>query len=183
MGDMADYFLSQIIDEEGARDDYVSGFMSQEEAFERGFIDHQGCMDKGLEDAWERSGIPSWNNVQNELKFAISDLDKSTYENFNTEPYMEKYRNGDYVRKCSDEEIISVVEALGCKVLSIDDKKAVILNKEATENLNYEVPTCNFCREFMTPREGRYGKFYFCGNYCEEQKNVSDTYWQSVRNK
>lgn len=43
MGDMADYFLEQVWDEEDARLDYRMGHMSTEEAFERGIIDEFGA--------------------------------------------------------------------------------------------------------------------------------------------
>lgn len=44
-----------------------------------------------------------------------------------------------------------------------------------------EFPTCNCCKTSMSPRQGKYGKFYFCPNHCEGQKCVSDKYWQTVR--
>jgi hypothetical protein len=45
------------------------------------------------------------------------------------------------------------------------------------------VPTCNCCRDAMQPREGKFGKFYYCANGCADQKAVSDSYWQSYLNK
>lgn len=54
------------------------------------------------------------------------------------------------------------------------------LNDEAIANLHKEVPTCNVCGTAMTPRNGRYGKFYFCHKQCVGQSCVSDKYWQSV---
>lgn len=58
-----------------------------------------------------------------------------------------------------------------------------VLNQQAIDNLKKELPTCNYCAESMTAREGKFGKFYFCGNYCKGQKTVGDAYWQSVRKK
>ena len=42
MGDMADFALDEVFDEEEAREDFRQGKMDQVEAFERGIIDEQG---------------------------------------------------------------------------------------------------------------------------------------------
>jgi len=55
------------------------------------------------------------------------------------------------------------------------------INAAAKNNLFKPRPTCNWCGEMMTPRNGKYGKFYFCD--CPEQGTVSDKYWQSVRKR
>jgi hypothetical protein len=55
------------------------------------------------------------------------------------------------------------------------------LNKKAIDNLTKERPTCNICEEMMSEQTGKYGKFYYCNNYCDGQKTVSDKYWQSVK--
>ena len=60
-------------------------------------------------------------------------------------------------------------------------KAKVTLNQEAIKNLAKTNPTCNCCREEMMPREGKFGKFYYCMNNCEGQKCVSDKYWQSIK--
>ena len=39
-------------------------------------------------------------------------------------------------------------------------------------------PTCNCCDAPMTPRMGRFGKFYFCNNGCESQPTISDKAWR-----
>lgn len=39
-------------------------------------------------------------------------------------------------------------------------------------------PTCNCCDTPMTPRMGRFGKFYFCNNGCESQPTISDKAWK-----
>lgn len=54
-----------------------------------------------------------------------------------------------------------------------------VLNRDPPVNREY--PTCNCCRSSMKPREGRYGKFYFCPKGCESQKCVSDAYWQLIK--
>ena len=41
-------------------------------------------------------------------------------------------------------------------------------------------PTCNCCSTPMTPRIGRFGKFYFCNNGCESQPTISDKAWRSI---
>ena len=55
------------------------------------------------------------------------------------------------------------------------------LNNKAIVNLLKEYPTCNVCENEMTERHGVYGVFYFCS--CEEQKTVSQSYWDKVRIK
>jgi hypothetical protein len=55
------------------------------------------------------------------------------------------------------------------------------LNQAAVVNLQKSVPTCNTCSNPMTPRNGKFGKFYFCP--CPDQVTVSDAYWQQVRHK
>lgn len=57
------------------------------------------------------------------------------------------------------------------------------LNHGAIKNLSKEYPTCNTCEELMTPCNGRYGKFYYCPNSCKEQKTVSDSYWQKIKDE
>jgi len=42
MGEMADFELDEVLDEEDAREDYRSGVMSKDEAFARGIIDELG---------------------------------------------------------------------------------------------------------------------------------------------
>lgn len=39
-------------------------------------------------------------------------------------------------------------------------------------------PVCNSCNTPMTPRMGRFGKFYFCNNGCESQPTISDKAWR-----
>lgn len=57
--------------------------------------------------------------------------------------------------------------------------KRSVLNQAAIANLKKPRPTCNICGEMMKPRDGKYGKFYFCT--CPDQCTVSDKYWQKVR--
>jgi len=42
MGEMADWFLEQVMDMEELREDYRAGFMTDIEAYEAGIIDEQG---------------------------------------------------------------------------------------------------------------------------------------------
>ena len=44
MGDMADYYLQEVWDEEDARLDYIMGGMTLEEAYERGIVDEFGAL-------------------------------------------------------------------------------------------------------------------------------------------
>ena len=41
-------------------------------------------------------------------------------------------------------------------------------------------PVCNCCGTPMTPRMGRFGKFYFCNNGCEYQPTISDKAWRAI---
>lgn len=54
-----------------------------------------------------------------------------------------------------------------------------LLNEQAKLNLSKLRPTCNWCGELMRPRDGRYGKFFWCK--CTQQSTVSEKYWESVR--
>jgi hypothetical protein len=53
------------------------------------------------------------------------------------------------------------------------------LNEEAIANLSNSKPTCNTCRELMTGRNGKFGRFYYCK--CPEQKTVNHDYWRKIR--
>ena len=145
MGDMADYFLEQVIEEESQRDNYVSGFMCMEDAYERGYIDETGSETRGMQEAWDRAGIGDRESIDRDLMIAEADLNRASYQ-YHT-PAAPRAQ----------------------------------LNQAAIRNLRNDRPTCNVCRNLMQPREGRFGKFYFCS--CPDQKTVSDSYWQSVRKK
>ena len=145
MGDMADFALEDVAAEEHARDEYVNGDMSMQEAFERGFLDPMGVEQEGIQDAWDRSEILTARGIDKELERWTDKLTIATHTPEST--------------KLATRQ----------------------LDEIAIESLKNDCPTCNWCRTLMTPRSGRYGKFYFCSNGCEKQKTVSDKYWQSVK--
>lgn len=68
MGDMADFALADVIEMENRRDQYVDGTMSDEEAFEHGFVDSLGVEQEGIQAAWDRSEIPSREYVNSEIR-------------------------------------------------------------------------------------------------------------------
>ena len=151
MGEMADYTLEQVIETEFARDEYVSGSMSMQEAYDRGFLDEMGAEQVGIQAAWDRSGIHNAESLDREIKdaakdFEIADL-RTDLDIANGESY----------------------------------SRRVLLNKAVIANLYKPSPTCNTCATQMTERDGKYGKFYCCANRCPGQKAVSDSYWQSIR--
>lgn len=74
MGDMSLMAQCDAIDEEGARDEFVAGHMSMGDAYDRGFLDSEGCETEGITAAWERSAIPTMDNLQRDLDDALSDL-------------------------------------------------------------------------------------------------------------
>ena len=68
MGEMADMALEECIDMEAMRDDYVNSYMGIQEAYDIGFIDEMGVEQKGIQDAWNRSEIPTYENIAKELE-------------------------------------------------------------------------------------------------------------------
>ena len=167
MGQHADDFVNMCIDHEAFCHDYLDGNISCEEAFEAGIIDSMGSIsDPALAKAIEDSYIPTVENLQNALSHAEKDLTIST---MTTEeeglPPLQEFL---------DEHGIETIET---------SKGKFYLNKEASESLYNDCPTCNICREEMHPQDGKFGKFYYCNNRCEGQGTVSDKYWQKIRKK
>lgn len=58
MGEMADMALEHVLDEEFSRIDYVMGDMSQQEAYDRGYIDELGYEQEGISQAWKNAPNP-----------------------------------------------------------------------------------------------------------------------------
>ena len=162
MGMHAQDAYLMALDEEFLRDDYATGNMSMEEAFERGFLDASGAEQEGIQEAYARMEIPTPEYLDNQLLHAEKDLALSML--------MAK-RDKLVAKRTGTTEFYSKGEV----------PQYAILNQEAIDNLAKDTPTCNICRESMQPRVGRYGKFYYCANACKGQKCVSDKYWQSVK--
>ena len=78
MGDMADFELESVVTMEGLRDNYVSGDMDMHEAYEHGFLDEMGIEQEGIQAAWDRSEIPTIDNLNNQLSHAVKDIELST---------------------------------------------------------------------------------------------------------
>jgi len=154
MGDMADMALDNALRDEMYADEYVSGGMSSEEAMDHGFLDATGTEAPELGWFWDRQQIPTPENLDHELEVNILRLE-SNWE----VP----------TRICADEPA-KVAKPRSHRFNAEDPYKIT----------RASVPKCNICGERMTPRMGKFGKFYFCGNYCPEQKPVSDNYWQSL---
>ena len=163
MGQHAQDFLDICIDHEAFCDEYVAGRVGIHEAYEAGILNELGqeC-DPSVEAAWDRNYIPTREAVENELSHAIKDFELANRSKKEYEP-----------ETLSEEDLI---EQGYIKI-----KENTWLNKRASDNLRKERPTCNYCGESMLPQEGKFGKFYYCGNQCEGQKTVSDKYWQKVR--
>jgi hypothetical protein len=79
MADMADFALDSVINMENLRDQYVSGDMGMEDAYDNGFIDEQGVEQGGIQDAWDRYEIPTKSNIDNQLRHAIKDFEISNF--------------------------------------------------------------------------------------------------------
>ena len=79
MGDMANYFLASVIDEECSRDDYASGHMDMHEAFDRGYIDSLGREQEGIQAAYDRQDIGTREQLDNSLLHASKDLKLGAY--------------------------------------------------------------------------------------------------------
>ena len=75
MGMYADDFLSMVAAHEADWDDYVTGYMSDEDAFEAGIIDHEGYADSDqLDRVIDRNPIPTLDALDNQLEHAEKDL-------------------------------------------------------------------------------------------------------------
>lgn len=167
MGQHADDFLNMCIDHDSVCDDYASGNMSLEDAYEHGLIDENGCeIDPSLKLAYERYSFPTPENIHNELSHALKDLTIADLRTQHPRVY---------------ENIVDLLQENGCEKVIDCWGQETLLNEVASDNLYKEVPTCNHCLEDMTRRVGKFGKFYFCSNRCKDQGTVSDEYWQSVR--
>ncbi len=160
MGEMADMALDCAFEEEADADEYVQGDMSMEDAYEHGFLDSTGA-EVNMEDAWERSPIPTPEALDQQLQVAELQL-QVTSQSSSSMSVSKAIRIYEAIRICKE---------AGLTVINI--------NKEAVKNLNKECPTCNCCGEEMTTRIGKFGKFYFCT--CPDQVTVSDKYWQSIK--
>ena len=160
MGEMADMALYDCMINESYADDYVSGDMSKADAYEHGFIDEIGIENPHIQSAWHRSTF-LMSNSERYRELEVLDLQLSL-SSFSTN---------------------KLNEPIGIDVISVVDgvSKKIRLNEKGYENLRLENPTCNICHQQMTPRNGVYGKFYFCSNQCDGQKTVSDKYWQSIK--
>lgn len=175
MGQHAQDLLDMCIDHESFCDDYVAGRVGIYEAYEAGIVNELGqeC-DLSVEAAWDRSYIPTKEAVENELAHAVKDFELAhcleSKTGLNVKNDLPDRIDSDTL---SEEELID----LGYTKLN----SKTWLNKEDSNNLYKEFPTCNCCRQSMLPQEGKFGKFYYCKNKCEGQKTVSDKYWQSVR--
>lgn len=73
------------------------------------------------------------------------------------------------------------LKALGHPRLMFTKDKYWILSEKQEEALYRANPTCNDCYTEMKEANGKFGKFYFCGNKCKHQKSISDKYWQAIR--
>ncbi len=74
MGEMADMALEYAAMTESLLDEYVSGDMSLEDAYEEGFIDESGCETEGVQAGWDRAIIgPA--EVDNALSHAEKDFE------------------------------------------------------------------------------------------------------------
>ena len=166
MGQHAQDFINDCIDEECLRDDYSYGDMSDQDAFDHGFLDSSGHT-IGMDDAFDRIKIYTASEMESELRMAEYELTCNNY----------RYDRLASIKHSGEDLEVDIIELndSGIKAGNTDKN----LTNKAVANLYKPVPTCNICEEFMVTRYGTYGKFYYCK--CEGQPNVSDKYWQKVR--
>jgi len=74
MGIHADDAIYASIEFEGLCDEYVSGDIGLEEAFEYGLVDHNGEEHPALTNAWERNKIGTLEDCLSELNIAERDI-------------------------------------------------------------------------------------------------------------
>ena len=130
MGEMADFFLDDVYEMECLRDEYVDGNMSQQDAYNMGFVNELGYEEENMQMAFDRSNMQTKGDLSNDLNNTIKDF-----------------------------EVLN-------------------LRNSASVSIKSKFPKCKICKETMLPRQGKYGKFYYCKNQCEGKKCVNDKYWQ-----
>lgn len=157
MGDMADFALDDVCEFENLRDLYANSSMTQEEAFDAGFLDPTG--------AWTGFEGPNFEDR----------IDVLSYESLTD--------TIEHIDQCSFGPRVTVRECQVSPWLKQQRETYPHLNDKAIYNLAKDVPTCNVCEEAMKQRSGRFGDFYYCANSCKGQKTVSEKYWDSVRIK
>lgn len=80
MGDMADFELESVVTVEGLRDNYVSGDMPIQEAYDNGFIDEIGVEQEGMKQAWDRAPVGSLDTLNSLLEVEQLNIDVLTYK-------------------------------------------------------------------------------------------------------
>lgn len=165
MSDMADYTNEIHFQEECLAEEYISGDMSMEEAYDNGFIDEQGVETSGMQSIWDNSVIYTADNIGMHLDNTLNEFDLAAHRH-KIESTM-----GVPSHLLGERESSSTAEI----------EARISLTNKAVFNLTQDSPTCNICSNEMITQEGKFGKFYFCK--CEGQPTVSDKYWQSVRIK
>ncbi|MDB4575405.1 hypothetical protein N9112_00415 [bacterium] len=75
MGDMADMALDAVIEHEALLDEYVSGNVSLQDAYEEGIVDEMGVEQSGVQAAWDRSPIPTMEVLDTSLHIAGLEFD------------------------------------------------------------------------------------------------------------
>lgn len=158
MGSMADFAIERGFDEMVEMEEYMSGCMSYEDAYESGIVDHTGTLSRDAQSYMDENlTIQTAEELNRELMYWEGALSGGgSYNVFNTNIKPQVYLEDDF-----------------------RDEEYPHLNKAAIQNLYKERPTCNICENLMFARQGKYGKFYHC--HCDGQPNVSDAYWQKVR--
>lgn len=75
MGDISDMVLAGIAATESLRDDYTHGYMSDEDAFEHGFINSMGMEEEGMQTSWDRHPIHTGETLDKEIVELMTVLD------------------------------------------------------------------------------------------------------------
>ena len=78
MGEMADMALDACVVHEALLDEYVSGGMGLDEAYDHGIIDESGCERSGVQGAWDRCNVETLDDINDRLKLASLELDYAT---------------------------------------------------------------------------------------------------------
>lgn len=166
MGDMADYELLRCEGEEELLNDYLDGYYDDNEAYQLTLIDEKGRLDKEGSEIAQSKEIMTFEKCQEELRIFTNNLSFIEPQHncckIQSE-YLNNYKNTNYKQ-----------------ILRFHFPN---LSDEAIFNLFKNSPICNCCREEMLIREGKFGKFYFCGNRCDSQGTISEKYWLKLKNK
>jgi hypothetical protein len=68
MGEMSDLLLEEIFHVEHLRDEYTHGYISDQEAYELGFLDPMDTEEEGMQDSWDHCNIKTAEDLDDAIR-------------------------------------------------------------------------------------------------------------------